>query len=187
MHPLTIVGTVLEGIGILIAVGAFYRTVRGYGEYPWTVPLRASRSAIGRSAAWLRRTGRRLLRRPGDPVVVTPEPVTISLTMGRPSVRTGYRRLTGLWDHEARLLELADRTADLRLNIDDGVEALTVADEALGERVNKLEAQLRREIARVRGERTNEVLRDSRWQFGGLLVVVAGIALNAVGQALQAT
>ena len=188
MHGLTVLGFALEAFGVLVTGNGIIRAVRGQapgGQKVWSPVLARISSGAHQALLPIETFVRRLIGRPRDRQIVTGD---AAIAMDASIVARGhasYGRLQRLWDHEGALLQLHDRTNELRKMLSEvryaGLEeakGMRDAFEALGSRVDQ-------EIEADRAERRARAFADSQWQFWGLVLITAGLSLQLVGQALS--
>jgi hypothetical protein len=96
-----------------------------------------------------------------------------------------YERLPRLWDHEGALLRLHERTNELLQQVDAVEFAQRLGARQLEKDLAALKGRIDEELGQVRAERQAEAVSDSRWQFGGFVLVLVGLGFQLLGAISQ--
>lgn len=188
MHPLILVGLIIELSGLGVALFAFQKTFRGNsppGERLWSPISRTVRQA-GFSAR--KRGGdlwRRIARRPRDQFVFPPTAELQASAGAGARIRTSLPRLRRIWDHEGALNQLKGQANKLHENIEDEAFERDRADNEILSSLGRLEERFEDDLGRDRAQRQADAVSDSRWQFFGLFLILLGLVVQTFGQLLQ--
>lgn len=177
---LTLIGVILEGIGVGLALWGLHRTFRELaGESEFEPLWGFGRRVRLRSRQLAAAVAAKLGRRPASRHMVGGS-LSLSLSGSvRTRGRAGFGEVHDWWrpwkaipELDQRTRDLANRVADVRDKAEDEVERL---DKDIAE----LRTELRAEAGRIEQFTKRVGTIDVRHQMAGLALVVAGIAFQA--------
>jgi len=184
VNGLVALGLVIGVVGLLVAGVGFVRTFRrfaGPGEELWSPATSRARQLAGAAAGRIDRSIRRLLRRPRNQTIVVG---SAALSLGgalSARVLVSYGQLQRLWNHKGALLQLHERTNELRRLIEDARFESREEGKRLQDDITELQSRIDTDRGLVRKAHGEEAKSDSRLQFWGFVGVLLGLVLQIAG------
>jgi hypothetical protein len=187
MHPLVPVGLAFEIFGLLVAGIGFNRTFRenaSTGQRLWSPLMQTVATVATRTTSALRDRLRAALGRPRTQYVYPPTAESHAVAGAGARVTTSFPPLDA--DQGEAIKQLGVRTDQLNGDVQDEEFARIEADNALKVAIENLSERFEDELGKDRATRRELAASDSRWQFGGLLLILLGLVIQTTGQVLQA-